>query len=168
MAAFICDRCGRCCISLGQSITIERQLNDRDYYCRSQIDNSIFLVHVEPAFREEIAEEYGTGDTARSAEKRPCPFLRRNPERDGMTCAIYATRPKVCRDFRCYKMIVVNRDGTPCGRVIGKNTLRTADPALQEIWDKQAACLPCNDFGLWSRQVSAILADNGYRAEPVE
>ena len=85
-----------------------------------------------------------------------------------MTCAIYTTRPKVCRDFRCYRMVIYSRDGGPCGRVIGKNTLRTGDPALQNIWDGQVSRVPCDDPGLWSRQVAAILADNGYRAEPVE
>ena len=57
MAVFECDRCGKCCVSFGHLITIERQLSDLDYYCRCKIDNSVFPVHVDPAYGEEIADE---------------------------------------------------------------------------------------------------------------
>ncbi len=50
--------CGKCCLGLGTLITVERQLNERDYYCRSKIDNAIFLAHVDPAYSEEIADEF--------------------------------------------------------------------------------------------------------------
>jgi uncharacterized protein len=169
MVNFSCDRCGRCCVSLGQSVTIERQLNDRDYYCRSKIDNAVFPVQVDKAFQEEIAEEYLAGDTARSGpEKKPCVFLRQDPAGGGTCCAIYATRPLVCRNFRCYHTLIINRDGNVCGRVIGKNTLRTGDARLQELWDEQVALVPTIDTAARTGRVREILAGNGYRAEPVE
>jgi uncharacterized protein len=169
MASFICDRCGKCCVSLGQSITIERQLNDRDYYCRSKIDNAIFPVHVEPAYREEISDEYAAGgDREPGPEKKPCPFLRKDPSGEGTSCAIYATRPKVCRDFRCYRMLIRNRSDEICGRVIGKSTVRTDDPALEKLWNDQVMQIPCGDTGAWTKHVTAILAAHGYRADMVE
>ena len=168
MAVFECDRCGKCCMSLGPHIRIERQLNDRDYYCRSKIDNAVFPVQVDKAFREEIEEEYLAEETLRNGpEKRPCVFLRQEPG-GGTTCAIYATRPKVCRDFRCYRMLIFSRDGTACGKVIGKNTIRTEDPTLQNLWDETVAPLPTGDAAAWAEQVRAILTGSGYRAELVE
>lgn len=169
MVPFTCDRCGKCCVSLGPSIMIERQLNDRDYYCRSRIDNTLFLAHVEGEFRDEIADEFlAAGPSLDDGEKKPCCFLRKSPSGTGFSCAIYRTRPKVCQDFQCYHMLICNREGAVCGRVIGKNTLRTEDFDLQKIWNNQVISVPCGNKPEWTRQVTAILADHGYRAEPVE
>lgn len=169
MAAFACDRCGKCCVSLGPLITIERQLNDRDYYCRCKIDNALFLAHVDPVFREEIADEFAAEDGADSGpKKKTCRFLRQNRQGDGTTCAIYPSRPRVCRDFRCYRMLVCNREGSICGRVIGKNTLRTQDSALEKLWNGQVAAIPYADSAAWTKNVAGILAEHGYYGDPVE
>jgi hypothetical protein len=169
MAVFECEWCGKCCASLGPHIRIERQLNDRDYYCRSIIDNTFFSARVDSAFCEEIAEEFETGGALPpGTERRTCRFLRHYPDREGMVCAIYATRPKVCRDFRCYRMLIRTRDGIVCGRVIGKNTLRTEDAALEKIWHERVAAVPYGDAPEWAKTVGAILAGHGYCADPVE
>lgn len=169
MAVFECDRCGKCCASIGPHITIERQLNDRDYYCRSTIDNVIFLAHVDPAYREEIADEFIDEDAVHPVnEKKSCRFLRKNRQGDRTTCAIYPTRPKVCRDFRCYRMLIRTREGTICGRVIGKNTLRTEDAALEHLWNGQVSAIPYGDPVAWIKNVAGILAEHGYCADPVE
>jgi hypothetical protein len=168
MAVFECDRCGKCCVSLGPHITIERQLNDRDYYCRSSIDNVIFHAHVDPEYREEIADEFETGAPPYGPEKKTCRFLRKNREGKGTVCAIYASRPKVCRDFRCYRMLIRTREGTIRGRVIGKNTIRTEDAALEKLWNERIAILQYGDSAAWIKNVADILAGYGYYADPVE
>lgn len=169
MAVFACDRCGKCCVSLGTHITIERQLNDRDYYCRSAIDNAIVPVAVDPAYRNVIADEFEREDPdRRMKEKMPCIFLRKNPEGNGTACAIYASRPKVCRDFRCYRMIIRNREGAVCGRVIGKNSLRTDDEMLKKLWDDRVAAIPLGEPVAWAKTIAGILAEHGYCVDPVE
>lgn len=169
MGAFICDRCGKCCVSLGQHIIIERQLNERDYYCRSKIDNTRFPVSVDPAFREEIADEVAAGDTPGTGrETKPCRFLRKDPSGEGSCCAIYASRPAVCRNFRCYHTVIRNREGTVCGKVAGKNSLRTGDPVLAGVWDSSMGAIPSSDAAGWRQRVAAILAEHGYTAEPAE
>lgn len=169
MAVFACDRCGKCCVSLGPHIMIERRLNEQNYYCRSVIDNTIFPVHVDPEYREEIADEFETGNACpHDPMKKTCRFLRKNHEGPGTVCAIYATRPKVCRDFRCYRMLIRNREGEICGRIIGKNTIRTDNIALEKIWDGKIAALPYGDPAAWIKNVAGILAGHGYWADPVE
>jgi uncharacterized protein len=169
MAEFVCDLCGRCCVSLGPLMTIERQLNEKDYYCRSKIDNSLFLAHVDPAYSEEISDEFSGGsDTPSSPGKEPCRFLRKSHQGAGFHCAIYSTRPKVCRDFRCYRMVIYNPEGKVSGRVIGKNTLRTEDTTLEDLWGENVSQVPYANPVLWNEKVSAILAERGYRADIVE
>ncbi len=166
MAAFICNRCGKCCVSLGPHIAVERQLSDRDYYCRCTIDNTLFLAHVDPAYRDEIADAFAAESPGR--DNLPCLFLRKNPDSDGTACAIYATRPSVCRDFRCYRMLIRNREGVVLGKVIGKNTLRTADPALEKLWNEQIDPIPYENTVLWTENVAGILAEHDYHAEIAE
>jgi len=169
MAVFECDRCGKCCVSFGPLITIERQLNDQDYYCRCKIDNSVFLAHVAPEYCEEISDEFAAEDAAQSCqEKKPCRFLRKNRQGEGTLCAVYSTRPKTCRDFRCYRMLIRDRKGAVCGRVIGKNAVRTGDTALETLWKEQVVALPYRDAVAWTEKVVGILSEHGYRVDSVE
>lgn len=95
-------------------------------------------------------------------------FLRKSRGGAGTICAIYASRPQVCRNFRCYRMLVRDHGGDVCGKVIGKNTLRTEDTALEKIWNEQVTVIPYGDIDAWKQKVSGILAEHGYRADPVE
>ncbi len=166
MVAFVCSRCGKCCASLGPHIRVDRQLSDRDYYCRCAIDNTVFLAHVDPEYCDDIADSFAGESPER--DKLPCLFLRKNPEGDGTACAIYATRPRVCRDFRCYRMLICNREGVVLGKVIGKNTLRTADPALEKLWNEQIDPIPYGNTTVWTEKVAGILAEHDYHAEIAE
>lgn len=148
---------------------VERQLNDRDYYCRSIIDKAIFHAHVDPEYCEEIADEFETANAPHSGmEKKICRFLRKNRDGEGTVCAIYATRPKVCQDFRCYRMLIRTREGTICGRVIGKNTLRTENAVLECLWNDKVMPMPYGDPAEWTKNVAGILTEHGYCADPVE
>lgn len=144
MAMFECNWCGKCCESFGEFIRIERQLNDRDYYCRYGITNEIFPVHVQPAFAEEIEEDFIDSDPKADAPSRKgCVFSRKNPEGKGFACAIYPTRPNICREFRCYRMLIHHpATGEMRGKVIGINELRTHDEILAAIWKEKIAHLP--------------------------
>jgi hypothetical protein len=65
-------------------------------------------------------------------------------------------------------MLIRTRDGAICGRVIGKNTLRTEDAALEILWNGQVAVISYGDPAAWTKNVAGILAEHGYCADPVE
>jgi len=169
MKPFVCDHCGKCCTSLGRYIHIERQLSEQDYFCKNTITGEVFPVHVTPEFAEEIDEDFTSGSTA----SRPgCLFLRRNPDGPGHVCAIHSTRPRLCREFRCYHMTIFNDEGKPVGRMVGRADIQTADSHLATIWKdtvKPILCqtTPRNDPA-WVEQMQKILAAHGYRGEMVE
>ena len=174
MAAFECDRCGKCCSSFGSFITIERQLNDRDYYCRYSVTNDLFPVHVDAEYADEVSERNPpTGGSGIHAGKKPCPFLCRTHEGDVPTCAVYATRPPVCREFRCYRMLVYDTNGRLAGKVIGAGEIRTSDEELARIWKEKIITIPhahppgANDPA-WVTKVTGILAAHGYRGDAAE
>ena len=163
MVTFDCNWCGKCCVNFGAFIKIERQLTSRDYYCRNGIKNEIFLAHIEGDYADSHPPGSQDGEPAKG-----CPFMRKNPDGNGFACAIYATRPQICREFRCYRMLIYTRDGQECGRIIGRSDLKTADETLVQIWKKQIASLPHSDDARWEKSVIESLAAHGYRGEPVE
>ena len=144
MAKFDCNWCGKCCTSFGEFIKIERQLSERDYYCRYGITNEIFPVHVQPEFADEIEEDFIDSDpkTTTPAPKG-CIFSRKNPAGKGFACAISPTRPDICREFTCYRMLIHHpATGEMRGKVIGINELKTQDMILDAIWNEKIAHLP--------------------------
>ena len=143
---------------------------EQDYYCKNTITEEVFPVHVAPEFAGELDEDITTGAAACS---RPgCVFLRRNPAGPGQVCAIYPTRPRLCREFRCYHMVIFNTRGEPAGRMVGRADIQTADPVLVRIWNDEVKPPPCPatpwDEPAWVQRVYAILAKHGYRGEVVE
>lgn len=163
MGVFVCSRCGKCCASFGDFIKIERQLTSRDYYCRYGIKNEMFLAHVEGDYSGNYPP-----DTEGEKPQKGCPFMQKNKSGEGFACAIYATRPRVCKEFRCYRMLIFNSDGNECGRVMTRNDLKTTDKRLEQIWNEEIAPLPKHDVDRWEKRMIDILAAHGYRGEPVE
>ena len=198
MAKFECNWCGKCCDSFGEFITIERQLTSRDYYCRYGITNEVFLVHVTPEFADEIDEAFTASDPKDPVPaKKGCTFSRKNPDGKGFACAIYETRPRICREFKCYRMLIHHPSTQELrGKVIGINELRTHDEILAAIWKEKISQLPHpihaahpdtakthghdahvldhisdvrhGDDKDWVKNVVEVLAANGYQGDPVE
>jgi len=173
MAVFTCNLCGKCCSSFGSFITIERQLNDRDYYCRYSLSGDIFPVHVSREFADEVSDRYASSGTSAPEGKRSCPFLCKRPDGPGFSCAIYDNRPQVCREFRCYRMLVYDRDNRLVGRVIGAGEISTSDETLARLWKEHIAGIPHahppgrNDPA-WVKKVTAILAAHAFRGDAAE
>jgi Fe-S-cluster containining protein len=162
MVAFDCSWCGKCCTSFGAFIKIERHLTSRDFYCRYGIKNELFLAHIEGEYADNHPPVSKDGEPVKG-----CPFMREKPDGNGIACAIYATRPRVCREFHCYRMVICNADGQECGRVMGRSELNTPDESLAQIWKTDIVPLPHSDDARWEKSVIAALAAHGYRGEPV-
>ena len=139
MVKFECNLCGKCCQSFGRFIKIERQINDRDYftvwhykrdssrfmYCRNLLKK---LMKNSPVWMEK-----NTGPSHKG-----CIFLRENPQGKGFVCAVYPTRPSVCREFLCYRMLIFHQQsGELRGKVIGINELKTQDETLAALWKEK-------------------------------
>jgi Fe-S-cluster containining protein len=153
MAEFVCTRCGKCCISLGRHIRIERSLSPIQHYCRIGITGEIIPVTIAPEHREI--------HTAGESESGWCPFLRRTPDKT-FTCTVHGSRPAICREFRCRTLVIYDREGNEAGYVSGKSSLTTSDPLLLEIWNELLRSGQTSPD-----QFRQPLARHGYRAEPL-
>ena len=145
---FRCTDCGRCCASLGRSISIDRRVTGRHYDCREAVRRETFRAEVNEEHRASVPSTAG------------CPFLvRPSPERSA--CACYDTRPRLCREYRCASMRIFGSDGTERGHVGGRRSLLTDDPALRELWSPGDG----EDDARWRQGIEAALAGAGYRTE---
>ena len=117
MAKFECNWCGKCCSSFGEFIKIERQLTSRDYYCKYGITNEVFMVHVNPEFADDIDEEFMVSDPKEPLARKPVSSPENPTER--VCLRIYETRPSICREVRCYRMLIHH---PPTGELRGKSS----------------------------------------------
>lgn len=163
MAKFECSWCGKCCMSFGKFITIERNLTDRDYYCRLGITNELFLAHVQADFADDFSDH-----REHDAHPEHCVFMRENRSGKGFVCTIYPTRPSLCREFKCYRMLVYDKEGKVIGRLMGRNEIKTSDDALNRLWQEKVLFMPHNDDAAWLDAVQHILSGAGYSSELCE
>jgi hypothetical protein len=90
-----------------------------------------------------------------------CPFLRFDAT--GLAhCTVYPTWPAICREFGCWRLLILGPEGLRKGRVMGSRHLASDDPRLLEIWDGAVRTLPEIDDRCWDEQVIAILSQAGY------
>lgn len=154
MAIFVCTKCGNCCRAIGPQIQIERRLGLKDCYCRFLLTGERSLVHLEPGF--------SLPDEDDPAETRDCPFLQDGP--GGSICMIYATRPRWCREFQCNAMQIADKQAKPIGKVSGRRSLSTDDPALQVCWE-QVKHIMIQDDRAWLQKAGALLIEAGYQVK---
>jgi hypothetical protein len=66
-------------------------------------------------------------------------------------------------------MVILGRDGNECGRIMGRNDLKTPDTTLAQVWKEHIApFLPSHNDTRWEKAVIDALAAHGYRGERVE
>ena len=65
-------------------------------------------------------------------------------------------------------MLIYDREGHECGRLMGTHDLRTTDKTLEQIWKEEVSPLPGPRDSKQEKRVIDILAAHGYRGDPVE
>ncbi|WP_342678437.1 YkgJ family cysteine cluster protein [Methanofollis sp. UBA420] len=153
---FTCTLCGRCCMGFGRSVRILRQTGPQEFRCTVAITGETFTARVEdrylPAFRRPSVQ--WTNPAA-------CPFLR--AEKGTYVCTVHASRPSFCRDFACCRMRVL-RAGGVVGELKGRLDLRTDDPVLKALWEKEVVPRAGDAGDAWHADADRVLGDAGYVA----
>jgi len=91
-----------------------------------------------------------------------CPFLREDPESGDIVCIVHRTRPEICREYRCWRLLVQNAAGVRAGRVMERRHLAADDPALKAFWEEKIAGIREGDIDRWDEQVILLLKGAGY------
>jgi hypothetical protein len=154
---FECFQCGDCCAHLGLVHSIRKDYGDYRFLVHNCYTGEETHVEIDPDKRELF-------DDKSIFEKLPhtCPFFRHQPGSELAYCTVHRTRPVMCRDYGCWRLLILNHRGYRAGKVKYIRTLISDDPLLNRIWDECVADLPEPDDRRWEDAMIAILKRAGY------
>jgi hypothetical protein len=104
-------------------------------------------------------------EIGKQGEKRSiaCPFLRQRAPRERI-CIVHDSRPELCRNYLCSRILVLGRDEKRAGRVPqGTRAFITEDRALLDLWNRSLRDITIPDDDNWEHYVDDVLTRAGYR-----
>ena len=155
--AFECHQCGECCSHLGLVHSIHKDLGNFHFIVYNQYTSDETEVTVDPDKHELFLDK-----SIFTKLPEACPFFRHMPESEKAYCTIHLTRPDICQDFSCWRILILNHTGRRVGRVMFRRSLVTEDAHLNRIWEERIDPLPDTDDTVWDKEVVRILTRAGY------
>jgi len=90
-----------------------------------------------------------------------CPFLRRGPHE--FICSIHGSRPDLCRQYSCFRILAMDLQGKKAGRVMNASRyLVTEDTNLRTIWQDEIRDADIPDEMRWEEYVAHVLTRRGF------
>ncbi|TAJ43953.1 YkgJ family cysteine cluster protein [Methanofollis fontis] len=154
---FFCVMCGECCSQMGDVHVVEEEYGQGRFLMLNRYTGERHRVEIDPA----LARLY---PDRRIYERWPgaCPFLREKPRTGENVCIIHRTRPDICQEYRCWRLLILNEEGVRAGRVMERRHLAADDPALKEFWEQTVAVIREDDIARWDERVTGLLERAGY------
>jgi len=155
---FRCYKCGKCCTTLGRSITIE-ELTPTEIRGKSVITGE--KIHIP---RTTDLDDVFADRAVFNQYPDACPFLRQESEITWI-CLAYTAMPSHCKTLECYVMLILHPDGSVAGKIRAKRTLSTEDPSLKELYDTTLADIPAKEDVVWHKEARKVLISKGYKVK---
>ena len=155
---FECSQCGECCSHLGLVHTIQDEYGDLRFLVRNEYTGERTEVVVDP---DKIAlfRDRSTFDDRPEA----CPFFRYDSSVSKGYCTVHASRPAICRDYGCWRILILDARGNRAGRIKAQRFLAADDRRLERLFEEQIDPINENDDSAWDERVFRVLAAAGYR-----
>jgi len=154
---FECQQCGECCSHLGLVHSITGDHGNYEFVIFNRYTNESDSVTVD-------ADKHALFDDKRIFEKLPeaCPFFRHQPGSEKAFCTVHLTRPGICRDYSCWRMLILSPSGRRVGRIMFSRYLCSEDPLVTRIFEECIDTLQVPDDTRWDERVIRILTEKGY------
>jgi Fe-S-cluster containining protein len=155
--AFECFQCGECCSQLGLVHIIKEEYGHYRFLIYNKYTGEETPVEIDPDKRE-IFEDKSI------FKKLPntCPFFRHQPGSELAYCTVHLTRPEICRDYGCWRLLILNHQGRRAGRIKYIRTLHSEDTLLSDLWEKCIEEHKEPDDARWEDTMIRILTRAGY------
>jgi len=97
-------------------------------------------------------------------QKQPeaCPFLRYQARDRKAYCTVHLTRPEICRDYGCWRLLILNSRGLRAGRIMYQRSFFSDDADLTRLWNDCIDTLTEPDDVVWEEKITRILIHAGY------
>lgn len=154
---FECQQCGECCSHLGLVHSILEDRGNHTYVVHNRYTNEKDVVTVDPD-KFTIFEDRSIFLTLPEA----CPFFRHQPGSELAYCTVHLTRPEICRDYGCWRMLILDERGRRVGRIMFSRYLCTDDESLKRIFEQCIDPIQESDDAVWDNHVIRILSRSNY------
>jgi uncharacterized protein len=127
---FECFQCGKCCENIGWVHTVKEDYGDFRFLIHNEYTGEDFRVSIDPDKRDLFLDK-GIFTTLPQA----CPFFRHFPDRGSACCTVHLTRPEICSDYGCWRLLILDRRGRRVGKIRYVRSLCPEDTILTKIWE---------------------------------
>ena len=155
--SFECFQCGECCANLGLVHIIKEDDCDFRFLIHNNYTGEETPVSIDPDKRDLFLDM-----SILKKFPRICPFFRHQPDSGKACCTVYLTRPDICRDYGCWRLLILNHRGRRVGRVRYIRTLCSEDPVLTKLWDECVEHNVVPDDRVWEDKMIHTLTRAGY------
>ena len=153
---FVCQMCGECCSSMGEIIEIREPEGERTFRIWFTTTGEERVVTLDPD-KEDLFFDKPV------KSRMACPFLREKKP-GTLICTVHSTRPDLCRQYGCFRILILDAEGRRAGRVMnGSRYFMDGNPHLHTIWQRECQELSGLDEAAWEDEVERILSHEGYR-----
>lgn len=154
---FECSQCGECCSHLGLVHTIREDYGNYHFLVNNQYTGEKTVVTVDP-------DKISLFDDRSIFTERPeaCPFFRFDHALSKGFCTVHLTRPEICRDYGCWRLLILNKEGVRAGRIMCQRFLASEDEQLTRIFEEQINDRVEPDDAVWDELVVHVLVTAGY------
>jgi Fe-S-cluster containining protein len=154
---FECQQCGECCHHMGQVHTIEKTCGEFEFLVNNQYTGEKTKVIVD-SDKHDLFE-----DTCIFLDQpEACPFLRYHSRDKKAYCTVHQTRPEICRDYGCWRLLILNSSGKRAGRIMYQRAFYSDDAELTRLWNECIDHMVEPDDVVWDKKITRILISAGY------
>lgn len=155
--SYFCQQCGECCSVMGQVFQIVEDLGEFRYLLRNEYTGDTIQVEVTPTLRG----LYLSGTTPPGSQN-PCPFVRWDTGRMLAFCTVHVSRPDICREYQCWRILVEDAQGRRVARVMDERFLCLENEDLRESWELFRDSLDSSGTEEWDEKVIRFFKEHGF------
>ena len=142
---------------MGEIIEIQAELDPFFFRIKFTVTGEERCVSIDPDKRELFRLQ-----DDKTLIPMACPFLRQTRNKK-YVCSAHTSRPELCRQYSCYRILVLDSQERKVGRVTDASRyFTTADVDLRKIWNREIANIAIRDERCWEEYVEQILTHAGY------
>jgi Fe-S-cluster containining protein len=154
---FECQQCGECCHHMGQVHKIRETLSDTEFLVNNEYTGEKTLVIIDRDKHHLFLDK-----SIFLEQPEACPFLRYQPADRKAYCTVHLTRPEICRDYGCWRLLILNSRGLRAGRIMYQRAFFSDDEDLTRLWKSCIDELIEPDDVKWEKKITRILINAGY------
>jgi len=153
-----CCQCGSCCSNMRDVHTTVEEHGNYTFVVHNTYSGDVKEVRVDP-------DKIALFEDESSIEELPdaCAFLRFDGKTGKAWCTVHLTRPDICRDYCCWRLLILDSQGKRAGRVMYRTTFLPENDELTRLWEQVQPTLNGLCGTEWDDAVISCLTKAGYR-----